>query len=100
MALGIVTFVGYCFRSFGAAFVWRGREEVPSWIQDESCAVRRSFSLYALVRPFYGLRSDSRLKAVPISFVRSLRRFPRNPSSGGMVLAFLGPLLVLLDFFI
>jgi hypothetical protein len=37
---------------------------------------------------------------VPISFVRSLRRIPRHPSSAGMILAFLGPLLVLLDFFI
>ena len=99
-ALGLLTFVGYLLFTFGAALVWRGRDEVSVWIQDESCAVRRSFSRYTVVGPFYGLRSDSRLKAVPISFVRSLRRFPRNPSSGGMVLAFLGPLLVLLDFFI
>jgi hypothetical protein len=99
-ALGLLTFVGYLFFMFGAALVWRGRDEVSVWIQDESCAVRRSFSRYTVVGPFYGPRSDSRLKAVPASFVRFLRRIPRNPSSVGMILAFLGPLLVLLDFFL
>ena len=99
-ALGLLTFVGYFLFMFGAALVWRGRDEVSVWIQDESCAVRRSFSRYTLVGPFYSLRSDSRLKAVPASFVGSLRRIPRNPSSGGMILAFLGPLLVLLDLLI
>jgi hypothetical protein len=99
-ALGLLTFVGYFLFMCGAALVWRGRVEVSVWIQDESCAVRRSFSRYSVVGPFYSLRSDSRLKAVPITFVRSLRRIPRNPITGGMILAFLGPLLVLLDFFI
>jgi hypothetical protein len=99
-ALGLLTFVGYLLFVFGAAIVWRGRNEVSVWIQDESSAVRRSFSRYTAVGPFYGLRSESRLKAVPATFVDSLRRIPRNPVSGGMILAFLGPLLVLLDFFL
>jgi hypothetical protein len=98
--LGLLTLVGYLLFMFGAAIVWRGRDEISVWIQDESSAVRRSFSRYTAVGPFYGLRPESRLKAVPASFVGSLRRIPLNPISGGMILAFLGPLLVLLDFFL
>jgi hypothetical protein len=97
--LGVLTFLGYFLFMFGAALVWRGREEVSVWIQDEACAVRRSLSRYTAVGPFYGPRPESRLKALPASFVGSLRRIPRSPITGGMVLAFLGPLLVLLDFF-
>jgi hypothetical protein len=99
-ALGLLTIVGYLLFVFGAGLVWRGRDEVSVWIHDEACAVRRSFSRYTVVGPFYGPRPESRLKAVPASFVGSLRRIPRNPITGGMILAFLGPLLVLLDFFI
>jgi hypothetical protein len=98
--MGLLTFVGYLFFVVGAALVWRGREEVSVWIQDEACTVRRSFSRYTAVGPFYGPRPDSRLKAVPASFARSFCRIPRSPITGGLVLAFLGPLLVLLDFFI
>jgi hypothetical protein len=97
--LGLLTFFGYLLFMFGAALVWRGREEVSVWIQDEACAVRRSFSRYTVVGPFYGPRPESRLKAVPASFARSFCRIPRSPMTGGLVLAFLGPLLVLLDFF-
>jgi len=99
-ALGLLTIVGYLLFVFGAGLVWRGRDEVSVWVHDEACAVRRSFSRYTVVGPFYGPRPESRLKAVPASFVGSLRRIPRNPITGGMILAFLGPLLVLLDFFI
>lgn len=98
--LGFLTFLGYLLFLFGAALVWHGREEVSAWIQDEACAVRRSFSRYTVVGPFYGPRSESRLKAVPASFARSFCRIPRRPITGGLILAFLGPLLVLLDFFI
>jgi len=99
-SLGFLTFVGYLLFLFGAAVVWRGRDEVFVWIQDEACIMRRSFSRYTVVGPFYGPRPESRLKAVPATFVGSIRRIPRAPISGGMILAFLGPLLVLLDFFI
>ncbi len=99
-ALGVLTIVGYLLFVLGAALVWRGRDEVYVWIHDEACFVRRSFSRYTVIGPFYGPRPDSRLKAVPANFVGSLRRIPRNPITGGMILAFLGPLLVLLDFFI
>jgi len=99
-ALGLLTIVGYLLFVFGAGLVWRGRDEVSVWMHNEACAVRRSFSRYTVVGPFYGPRPESRLKAVPASLVGSLRRIPRNPITGGMILAFLGPLLVLLDFFI
>jgi hypothetical protein len=99
-ALGLLTFLGYLLFTFGAVLVWRAREEVSVWIQDEACAVRRSFSRYTVVGPFYGPRPDSRFKAVPASFARSFSRIPRGAMTGGLVLAFLGPLLVLLDFFI
>jgi len=99
-SLGLITFIGYWLFLFGAALVWRGRDEVFVWIQDEACIMRRSFSRYTVVGPFYGPRPDSRLKAVPATFVGSIRRIPRSPISGGMILAFLGPLLVLLDFFL
>ncbi len=98
--LGLLTFLGYLVFVFGAAVVWRGRDEVSVWIHDEAGSVRRSFSRYTVIGPFYGPREDSRLKAVPATFVRSLRRIPRSPISGGMILVFVGPLLVLLDFFI
>ena len=99
-ALGILTIVGYLLFVLGAALLWRGRDEVYVWIHDEACFVRRSFSRYTVIGPFYGPRPHSRLKAVPANFVGSFRRIPRNPITGGMILAFLGPLLVLLDFFI
>jgi hypothetical protein len=99
-AMGLLTFLGYVLFTFGAALVWRGREEISVWIQDEACAVRRSFSRYTAVGPFYGPRPDSRLKAVPASFIRSFCRIPLSPMTGGLILACLGPLLVLLDFFI
>ena len=99
-SLGLLTFIGYWLFLFGAALVWRGRDEVFVWIQDEACIMRRSFSRYTVVGPFYGPRPESRLKAVPATFVGSIRRIPRTPISGGMILAFLGPLLVLLDFFL
>ena len=99
-ALGFLTFLGYLLFVFGAALVWRGREEVSVWIQDEACAARRSFSRFTPVGPFYGPRAESRLKTVPANFVRSFTRIPRRPITGGLILAFLGPLLVLLDFFL
>ena len=99
-ALGLLTFLGYFLFMFGAALVWRGRNEVSVWIQNEACFARRSFSRYTVVGPFYGPRQESRFKAVPANVLGSFRRIPRSPIIGGLILACLGPLLVLLDFFI
>ena len=98
--LGLLTFVGYFVFLFGSAIVWRGSDEMYVWIQDETGAFRRSCSRYTVVGPFYTPREDSRLKSVPGHLVRSIRRIPRNPITGGMFLMFLGPLLILLDFFV
>jgi hypothetical protein len=98
--LGLLTFLGYSIFIFGAVLVWRDRDEVFIWIQDETSEVRRSFSRFTAVGPFYGPRPGSRLKAVPASFYSTIRRVPRRPVTGGLILAFLGPLLVVLDFFI
>src|SRR5438445_8906077 len=98
--LGLLTFLGYLVFMCGTALVWRGREEVSVWIQDEACAVRRSFSRYTAVGPFYGPRPDSRLKAVPASFARSFSRIRPSPFTGGLVLGFFGLLLILIDIFI
>ena len=98
--LGLLTFIGYVVFVFGAAIVWRGRDDMYVWIQDEAGAMRRSFSRYTVIGPFYIPREESRFKAVPVTLMRSLRRIPRNPITGGMVLMFLGPTLILLDFFV
>lgn len=99
-ALGFLTFIGYAVFVIGSAIVWRDRADVSVWIHDEVGAARRRFSRYTVIGPFYGIREESRFKAVPGSFLRSLRRIPRSRISGGVVLVFLGSLLVLLDFFI
>jgi hypothetical protein len=70
--LGLLTFLGYLVFVFGAAVVWRGRDEVSVWIHDEAGSVRRSFSRYTVIGPFYGPREDSRLEGR----ARSLRAFP------------------------
>src|SRR5260221_543800 len=43
-ALGLLTFVGYLLFTFGAALVWRGRDEVSAWIQDETSSRPRQTS--------------------------------------------------------
>jgi hypothetical protein len=97
--LGLLTLFGYLLFILGAALVWRGRDEISLWIQDQACEVRRSLSPFTAVGPFYGPRPDSRLKAVPATFLSTIRRAPRSAVTGGLILAFVGPLLVFLDFF-
>lgn len=103
-ALGFLTFLGYAAFAIGAALMWRSRDDVSVWIEDEVGAVRRSFSRYRVVGPFYSLREESRFKEVPNFFtgfcMRSLRRMSGGPVSRGVILIFLGSLLVLLDLLI
>lgn len=84
----------------GAALVWRKRDDFSVWAQDEFGAFRRSLSRYTVIGPFYGLREESRLKAVPSQFLSSLARFPRRQINPAFILLFLGVFLFLLDFFI
>jgi len=99
-ALGLLTLLGYIIFTVGAAVFWRNRTQFSVWVQDEFGAVRRSFSRYTLVGPFYGLREESRLKAVPLQCWSSLSRFPRRHANPALLLLFAGVLLFLLDFFV
>ena len=99
-ALGLLTFLGYVMFTVGAALVWRKRDDFSVWAQDEFGAFRRSLSRYTVIGPFYGLREESRLKAVPSQFLSSLARFPRRQINPAFILLFLGVFLFLLDFFI
>ena len=44
-AIGLLTFVGYLLFMFGAALVWRGRDEVSVWHKLEARARDRLRSL-------------------------------------------------------
>ncbi len=98
--LGLLTALGYVAFATGAALVWRNRSDFSVWAHDEFGAFRRSLSRYTVIGPFYGLREESRLIAVPSQFVRSLSRFPRRHINPAFILLFLGAALFVLDFFI
>jgi hypothetical protein len=99
-ALGLLTVLGYVAFTIGAALVWRSRHDFSVWAHDEFGAFRRSLSRYTVVGPFYGIREESRLKAVPSQFIRSLSRFPRRHIHPAFILLFLGLILFFLDFYI
>jgi hypothetical protein len=99
-ALGPLSFLGYLLLTIGAALVWRRRNDFSIWVHDEISVFRRNFSRYVAVGPFYSLREESRFKAIPTSFIRSITRLPRSRVIGGGLLLFIGLLLFLLDFFI
>lgn len=98
--LGLLTVLGYAAFSIGAALVWRKRDDFFVWAEDEFGAFRRSLSRYTVIGPFYGRREESRLKAVPSQFLRSLSHFPRRHIHPAFILLFLGAVLFVLDFFI
>src|SRR4029077_13244596 len=94
-ALGLLTVVGYLlFMAGGAAVVgyllfmaggalmWRTRGDFSVWFHDELSFSRRNFSRYTPAGPFYTIREESRFKAIPASFVRSITRFPRSRING------------------
>lgn len=80
--------------------MWRSRGDFFVWFQDELSFFRRNFSRYIPAGPFYAIRVESRFKAIPVSFVGSLTRFPRRHVNGPAVLLCLGFLLFVLDFFV
>jgi hypothetical protein len=98
--LGLLTFFGYLLLATGALLVWRNRDDFSVWFQDEISVLRRSFSRYTPVGPFYILREESRIKAIPTSFIRNLTRLPRSRFSGAAALLTVGMILFLLDFFL
>ena len=98
--LGLLTFFGYLLLATGALLVWRNRDDFYVWFQDEISVLRRSFSRYTPVGPFYILREESRIKAIPTSFIRNLTRLPRSRFNGAAALLTVGMILFLLDFFL
>jgi hypothetical protein len=98
--LGFLTPLGYLVFVAGAALVWRGRDDIYIWVHDEVRAYRRHLSRYTPVGPFYSPRPESRLKVIPTEMVRTLSCIPRSRYIYAATLLILGPLLVLLDFFI
>ena len=99
-ALGLLTVFGYLLFLAGARLAGRSRGDFSVWFQDELSFFRRNFSRYTPAGPFYAIREESRFKAIPVSFVRSITRFPRRRINGPAVLLFLGFLLFVLDFFV
>lgn len=97
-ALGLLTFLGYLAFVIGAILLWRSREDLSVWMQNEVGAFRRNLSRHTAIGPFYGLREESRLKMLPTRFVCSLRRMPRRRIHPGVILLVIGHLLLLLDF--
>ncbi len=99
-ALGPLTFVGYFLFVIGAALMWRNRDNFSIWVHDEISLFRRNFSRYTTIGPFYSVREESRFKAIPATFIRSLGRLTRSRINGGAILLLIGLLLFVLDFFI
>jgi hypothetical protein len=99
-ALGPLTVFGYLLFVAGGALVWRSRGDFFVWFQDELSFFRRNFSRHTPAGPFYAIRGESRFRAIPASFVRSITHFPRRRVNGAAILLFLGFLLLILDFFV
>jgi len=99
-SLGLLTFVGYFLFTMGAALAWRRREELSLWVHDEISMFRRSYSRYTTIGPFYSPRQESRLKALPSSFLRFLKRLTFSRINGALILFAIGLLLFVLDFFV
>src|SRR5712692_5089548 len=92
-APGLLTVFGYLLFMAGAALMWRSRGDFFVWFQDELSFFRRNFSRYTPAGPFYAISGASRFKAIPVSFVRSIARFPRRGINGPAIRLFLGFLL-------
>jgi hypothetical protein len=99
-ALGLLTLLGYFLLVIGAVLFWRSREDFSLWVHDEFGAMRRNLSRHTIAGPFYCPREESRLKTLPYGLARSLSRMPRHRLPTGAILLLIGPLLLLLDFFI
>jgi hypothetical protein len=97
---GLLTFLGYFLLATGVLLVWRNRDDFSVWFQDEISVLRRNFSRYTPVGPFYIVREESRFKAIPSSFIRNLTRLPRSRFNSAAALLTFGALLFLLDFFL
>jgi hypothetical protein len=99
-ALGLLAILGYAVFVCGAILLWSNRLDVPTWVNDELGAVRRSVVRHAVSATFHGLREEAACKAYPTCFVRSLARSSRRRINRGAILLAIGPLLLLIDLLI
>jgi hypothetical protein len=99
-ALGLLACVGYGVFLLGSLYLWRYREELSLWMEDEFSAFRRNLSRFESVGSFYLPRTESRLRVIPAGFLHSVSRLPQRRFSPGAFLLILGLLLLTLDFFI
>src|SRR5215475_9957989 len=99
-ALGLLTCLGYGVFLFGTLYLWRYREELSLWMEDEFSAFRRNLLRFESVGPFYLPRSESRLRIIPVGFLHSVSRLHQRRFTFGAFLLILGLLLFALDFFI
>ena len=98
--LGVLTALAYFIFMTGASMLWRDRERIFLWWQDEFYLFRRTLSRHTMIGPFYVLREESRIKTMPAHFRGMVGRFPRHRVNPGFYLVLLAPLLFLLDFFV
>lgn len=99
-ALGVLAVLGYTVFVCGAILLWTNRLDVPTWVNDELGAVRRSLIRHAVSGTFHGLREEAACKACPTCFRRSLARPSRRRINRGAILVAIGPLLLLIDLLI
>ena len=99
-ALGALAILGYSVFLLGAFYFWRNRSDFTIWVDSELSLFRRNLSRYVPAGPFYSRRGESRLRIIPVSFVRSFAQLPRRRFTLGAFLVFLGLSLFLLDFFV
>jgi hypothetical protein len=98
--LGLLTFLGYFVFVAGAVYLWRHREELSYWMENEFSVLRRSLSRYVPSGPFYEPRGQSRLRVIPSTVFQSVTKLQHRRFSWGAALLFLGVFLFLLDFFV
>jgi hypothetical protein len=99
-ALGLLSLFGYFLFAAGSILLWNNRLEVPTWMNDEMGAIRRSLIRHAVVGGFGGLREETRFKLSPSRFLRRLGRLSRRRINRGAILLTLGLFLFFLDLFV
>ncbi len=99
-SLGLLAVVGYAVSAAGAAVLWRCREDLNLWAQDEYGALRRGVARHAAFAGAVGLREENRFKFLPACFVPALEESRRERITRGALFFLLGPMLFVLDFFL
>jgi hypothetical protein len=99
-AFGFLTLLGYLSFVAGAYLAWLGRDDVFIWLEDEVHTIRRDLSRHTAIGPFYSPKKHSSFRYTPYNLARSFARIPRSRIGWGAILMFVGPMLVVVDFFV